>query len=295
MKKTLRSLLALALASLMALTFLSAVLAAAGDVDLDGKVTASDARLALRRAVNLETYEAGSAEFTAADVDYDGKVTASDARLILRAAVGLETLSEQTGKTEYDILRSGTFSLVATMEDETGTRPMNMAVGKNGEVYMETEMDGVQIGILIRKETVLFISSTKMYMLNIGKKTYADASLITTVVPDLDLESITDEVRNNGFTQMPPLSAASSHAAGEFEGTACEVYTFESEETGKKTNVYLAGSKLIAIEQFDGTGALVSRMRVESVTAGFPAFPPEGYTKQDILTFITDIEGTVEP
>ncbi len=61
MKKTLRSLLALALASLMALTFLSTALALAGDVDLDGKVTASDARLALRRAVNLETYEAGSA------------------------------------------------------------------------------------------------------------------------------------------------------------------------------------------------------------------------------------------
>ena len=63
-----------------------------GDVDADGKVTASDARLALRCAVGLENYAPGSAQFLACDVDGDKKVTASDARLILRAAVGLETL-----------------------------------------------------------------------------------------------------------------------------------------------------------------------------------------------------------
>ena len=63
-----------------------------GDVDMDKKVTASDARLALRRAVDLEDYAEGSPEFLACDVDKDGKVTASDARIILRVAVGLETL-----------------------------------------------------------------------------------------------------------------------------------------------------------------------------------------------------------
>ena len=63
-----------------------------GDVDADGKVTASDARLALRFAVGLENYAPGSAQFLACDVDKDKQVTASDARLILRAAVGLETL-----------------------------------------------------------------------------------------------------------------------------------------------------------------------------------------------------------
>ncbi len=61
-----------------------------GDVDFDTKITASDARLALRRAVDLETYPEGSREFIACDVDKDGKVTANDARSILRAAVDLE-------------------------------------------------------------------------------------------------------------------------------------------------------------------------------------------------------------
>lgn len=64
-----------------------------GDVNGDGKVTASDARLALRRAVGLETYAEGSPAFLACDVNRDGKVTAADARKILRAAVGLETLT----------------------------------------------------------------------------------------------------------------------------------------------------------------------------------------------------------
>ena len=61
-----------------------------GDVDNDTKITASDARLALRRAVDLETYAPGSREFRACDVDKDGSVTANDARSILRAAVDLE-------------------------------------------------------------------------------------------------------------------------------------------------------------------------------------------------------------
>ena len=61
-----------------------------GDVDHDGNVTAADARLALRKAVLLETYEEGSYEFFVSDVDFDGSVTAADARLILRAAVLLE-------------------------------------------------------------------------------------------------------------------------------------------------------------------------------------------------------------
>ncbi len=61
-----------------------------GDVDNDTKITASDARLALRRAVELESYAEGSREYIACDVDRDTKVTASDARSILRGAVGLE-------------------------------------------------------------------------------------------------------------------------------------------------------------------------------------------------------------
>ena len=61
-----------------------------GDADGDGKITAADARLALRQSVGLEKFAPVSDSFLACDVDFDGKVTAADARLILRYAVGLE-------------------------------------------------------------------------------------------------------------------------------------------------------------------------------------------------------------
>ncbi len=65
-----------------------------GDVDNNKLLTSADARLALRCAVQLETYSPGSIEFVACDVDKDNKVTASDARKILRAAVALEDPAE---------------------------------------------------------------------------------------------------------------------------------------------------------------------------------------------------------
>ena len=64
----------------------------AGDVDLDGAVTAEDARLALRVSVGLDELTDPVA-FLAADVDRDGKITSADARAILRAAVSLEELA----------------------------------------------------------------------------------------------------------------------------------------------------------------------------------------------------------
>ena len=61
-----------------------------GDIDGDGKIMATDARLVLRAAVELETLT--PLQFASADATKDGKITAEDARLVLRAAVGLETL-----------------------------------------------------------------------------------------------------------------------------------------------------------------------------------------------------------
>ena len=61
-----------------------------GDVDADGKVTASDARLALRGSVGLENYKESSPYYAAANTDPSDKLSASDARYILRCSVGLE-------------------------------------------------------------------------------------------------------------------------------------------------------------------------------------------------------------
>lgn len=59
-----------------------------GDVNGDGKVTASDARTALRVAAGLVSVSLE--EFKRADLNSDGEVYASEARTILRIAAGLE-------------------------------------------------------------------------------------------------------------------------------------------------------------------------------------------------------------
>ena len=59
-----------------------------GDVNQDGKVAASDARIALRTAANLE--HISDVQKAAADCDYNGKVSATDARKILRVAANLD-------------------------------------------------------------------------------------------------------------------------------------------------------------------------------------------------------------
>ncbi len=60
-----------------------------GDVDGDGKVTAADARTALRAAVGID--DLNDLQKAAADADGDGKITAADARAILHKSVGGES------------------------------------------------------------------------------------------------------------------------------------------------------------------------------------------------------------
>ena len=82
-----------------------------GDIDGNGSVTAEDARLALRAAVELQPIEKGTFLHRVADVDDNGEITAEDARQILRIAVELDPelpeiepqAAPVTGKTGYDI------------------------------------------------------------------------------------------------------------------------------------------------------------------------------------------------
>ncbi|MDR1628867.1 MAG: dockerin type I repeat-containing protein [Oscillospiraceae bacterium] len=59
-----------------------------GDIDNDGKVTAADARTALRSSAKLEALIAD--DRVVADMDRDSKMTAADARTILRVSAKLQ-------------------------------------------------------------------------------------------------------------------------------------------------------------------------------------------------------------
>ena len=93
MNKTMQKFLSVLLAAgLLCATFsLGAAAVNRGDVDKNGTVESADARLALRRSVQLEDYLPGSSRFLAADMDGDGAVSSGDARAVLRLSVGLPT------------------------------------------------------------------------------------------------------------------------------------------------------------------------------------------------------------
>ena len=61
-----------------------------GDINGDGRITAADARLALRIAAHIDTIENLGTTLVVCDITFDNKVTAADARIILRKAAGLE-------------------------------------------------------------------------------------------------------------------------------------------------------------------------------------------------------------
>lgn len=63
-----------------------------GDVNGDAKITAADARLALRASAQLEWLN--DRQTAAADIDNNGSITAKDARLLLRISAGLETIKD---------------------------------------------------------------------------------------------------------------------------------------------------------------------------------------------------------
>lgn len=113
-----------------------------GDVDGDGTVSASDARLTLRAALGLEKYEPESRAFFAADVVKDGKLTAADARLILRWALDLE---ESAG---FPSLQDGVYDYE---EDDVVT----------GRAYfsLTPEADGDSIAVSVRLENGVGLQS----------------------------------------------------------------------------------------------------------------------------------------
>lgn len=87
MKKILSTLFLFALLFLLCLG-VSAKIVLLGDVDMSGKVTASDARTVLRVSAQLETID--KVIIPIADADKNGKITSSDARKILRIASKLD-------------------------------------------------------------------------------------------------------------------------------------------------------------------------------------------------------------
>lgn len=98
-----------------------------GDVNLDGKVSASDARLTLRISAKLDSDE--NVNMLSIDTDANGKITSSDARIILRKAASLAEFSygfDGNGlANSIKALKNKKYSLTAMFDDMNLTMVVN--------------------------------------------------------------------------------------------------------------------------------------------------------------------------
>jgi len=125
MKKTKIVALASAMAISASAVFASVSMVSAapqlGDVNLDGKVTANDARMVLRFSAKLDRMDDSLAPV--ADANGDGKVTASDARLILRYSARLE--SKMGGEEKYaEIIKESGSETTKLNPGDLSTKPV---------------------------------------------------------------------------------------------------------------------------------------------------------------------------
>ena len=112
-----KKLTALLIVFMLTFTFMvtaSAATVLKGDVDMNGKITAMDARTVLRAAARLD--EITDTQKIIADVSGDSKVTASDARTILRRAANIE---KDLGTVEIEETSGDTGTTETTKPDET--------------------------------------------------------------------------------------------------------------------------------------------------------------------------------
>ncbi len=112
-----KKLTALLIVFMLTFTFMvtaSAATVLKGDVDMNGKITAMDARTVLRAAARLD--EITDTQKIIADVSGDSKVTASDARTILRRAANIE---KDLGTVEIEEASGDTGTTETTKPDET--------------------------------------------------------------------------------------------------------------------------------------------------------------------------------
>lgn len=181
------------------------------------------------------------------------------------------------GNTEYDILRTNNFTIRATMTDENESQEMNMSVA-NDEFYFTADMDGLEIG--------LYVTGQKTYIYYPPEKKYLKLSAAVARIMGLNTEDFTEMAESLGFDKLPALTQAQSMRDGTMDGTPCKVFFFKNVENGSDMQVYMNGTKILAVEYLDTNGKTTSITKFSSVSAGFPKMPPDGYEEIGYMKFL---------
>ena len=184
--------------------------------------------------------------------------------------------AQSLGQTEYDILRSDSMTLDGIFGEGAETNPIQMAIG-NDQVYMRSEMDGMEMGIYIAdKKTYIYLPAYNKYL----KLNAAVAKLM-----GVDTNEFSDMTKDMGFENLPPLTQATGMSDGTMNGQSCKLFLLNGTDGAKTIRVGLNGKKLVGVEYLDSAGKIMSFMYFNSVVSGFPKMPPDGYEEIGIMEF----------
>ena len=162
-----------------------------------------------------------------------------------------------TGKTDFDIITSGTFDLSGSVKDTDGSvTPLEIARTPSS-VYMLSSIDGVSMGALIADE--------KTYMICPSKKCYLEITSSMLKLMDMDMDELVDASQYS-FSDLGKLSDAVSTTTETFNGTSCTAYKFNKSDTSIIT-FYMNGTKLLGFTSANSDGSTPAIVTVTSITS----------------------------
>lgn len=269
-----------------------------GDIDGDGKISVSDARLVLRYAVSLDPPTAE--QKTAADVDNSGDVSVSDARLVLRVAVKLDIDFGNTeyAKYTYDNAPFGQTVTVnvygneykVTLPNKNNNEFLTFA---SGNCRVSMDLDGTAMEYALT-DTSFYMSMPFNDSTNVGYLATSDGNKYmiagsgknaSYLLIDANFYSAMGEEGSSfGDDDMPSfnsdyvqelkcslkMSDVSLITIESYDGKLCTKLHFTSDSSKAATYAYLDGDKLVAIEDVDEKGSSTT-YKFNSVSSEIPA------------------------
>ena len=191
---------------------------------------------------------------------------------------------------EYDYLKSGSFSMKGKMIDKTGLdSPYEVAITPDS-IYMLSDFSGVPMGMLIK--------DNKVYMIYPDKKSYLELSDSLMSMAGLDVSELTNSETIN-FGSYGNLTEADSVTEVTHAGRVCQVYHFKVDSG--ESRVYLDGTKLVRLSSYDKNGKFLTATDISSISGNVPAdksAPPSSFKAYKGMTglfsFMTLLEGVIE-
>ena len=242
--------------------------AQSGDIDGDGDINSSDARLVLRYSVGLE--KLNEEQIENADVNKDGAVNSADARMVLRGSVGLENTAA-FGLNGSQIFNSGHYTMSSNAVDENGISFVRAQTKDSFYVEATMPLDLSSNGIEVVGKPV------SIGMLSVAGKVYwvlpavnAFLLLDDTISGEMGIDSsIFDDL-------IPALEGSASQAPDsieilEMDGQEVIRYTYKNENGTASVHDMVNGT-LICIRTLDENGVETAAMEVDSISGTVPAW-----------------------